>query len=76
MRVHCRQVGQHNLAAQNNGAEGNDNRTIGLVSWLSELHLTCWSDVRITEGTAACTWGMGVSLGGKDRIREQNDQTA
>lgn len=77
MRVHSRHVGLQDLAggSQNKGEEENDSRIRSLVSWLAELHLISWSGVRITEGTAACTWWLGVSPGGRDRIREQNDQT-
>ena len=77
LRVHSRQIGLQNLSEGGPEQEGggNDSRTRGLVSWFSEVHLICWSGFRITEGTAACTWGLGVSLGGRDRIREQNAQT-
>ena len=58
------------MVAQNKGEEGNDSIIRGLVSWLSELHLICWGSVgiTITKGTAACTWGLGVSQGGRNRI--------
>ena len=59
--VRSRQVGLQHLAgvAQNKGEEGNGIRIRDLASWLSKLHLICWSGVGITEGTAACTWGLG-----------------
>ena len=47
--------------AQKKGEGGNDSRTRGLVSWLSELSLICRSGGGITEGAAACTRGLGVS---------------
>ena len=79
VRVRSRQVGLQHLAgvAQNKGEEGNDSRTRGLVSWLSELYLICSSGVGITEGAAACAWGQGEhpQLVDSSGIIQQEDQT-
>ena len=73
LRVHSRQIGLKNLSEGGPEQEGggNDSRTRGLVSWFSEVHLICWSGFRITEGTAAYTWGLGVSPGGRNRKQDR-----